>query len=162
MQKTVGIYILSSILCYGSLGFEGEYKNNINLYEEIIKENIGKEYLNNNLQIDVKIVESLNIIVNKRAAIDEIYLENNHLEKLVKIEGSAAENTSLKLKEEKVKKVVASCDNSKWRNRNEKGGENDTTTKNNFDILYFKSLSFFCSRGSIYWTGDEGAEEWIL
>lgn len=114
MQKIVGIYILSSALCYGSLGFEGEYKNNINLYEEIIKENIGKEYLNNNLQIDIKIVESLNIIVNKRAAIDEIYLENKHLEKLVKIEGSAAENTSLKLKEEKVKKVVASCDNSKW------------------------------------------------
>lgn len=26
MQKAVGIYILSSILCYGSLGFEGEYK----------------------------------------------------------------------------------------------------------------------------------------
>ncbi|MEG0235948.1 MAG: hypothetical protein ACRC1R_09645 [Cetobacterium sp.] len=114
MWKIVNIYMLLSTLCFGSLGFEGEYKNNMNLYEKIIKENIGKEYLNKNLGIEVKIVESLNIIVNKENANKEIYLENKNLKKLVQVKGSAAENTSLKLKREQIKKVIASCDNSKW------------------------------------------------
>ncbi|MGL5188302.1 MAG: hypothetical protein ACRC7S_01430 [Cetobacterium sp.] len=114
MKKILSIYILFSVLCFGSLGFEGEYKNNKDLYDRIIKENIASEYRNNNLQIDVKIVDSLNVVVNKRGNIDEVYLENKHLEKLVKIEGSAAEDTSLKLKKEQRKKVIASCDNSKW------------------------------------------------
>lgn len=114
MWKMINIYILLSTLCFGSLGFEGEYKNNVNLYEKIIKENIGKEYLNNNLRIEIKIVESLNVIVNKGSANKEIYLENKNLKKLVQIKGSAAENTSLKFKKEQRKKVIASCDNSKW------------------------------------------------
>ncbi|MGL5278898.1 MAG: hypothetical protein ACRC8M_07480 [Cetobacterium sp.] len=114
MWKTVNIYILLTTLCFGSLGFEGEYKNNIDLYEKIIKENIEEEYLNNNLGIDVRVVESLNIIVNKVKANKEIYLENKHLKRLVQIKGSAAENTSLKLEKEQRKKVIANCDSSKW------------------------------------------------
>lgn len=114
MWRIINIYILLSILCFGSLGFEGEYKNNMNLYEKIIKENVGKEYLNNNLRIEIKIVESLNIIVNKVDVNKEIYLESKNLKNLVQIKGSAAENTLLSFKKEQRKKVIASCDNSKW------------------------------------------------
>lgn len=115
MWKIINIYVLLSTLCFGTLGFEGEYKNNVSLYEKIIKENIGKEYLNNNFGIEVKIVEVLNVIVDKTAVNNQIYLESKHLKSLIQIKGSGAENTSLKLKKEQRKKIIASCDNSKWK-----------------------------------------------
>ncbi|MGL6119648.1 MAG: hypothetical protein ACRC0V_04010 [Fusobacteriaceae bacterium] len=114
MKKIMVIYISLINLSFGSLGFEGEYKDNLSIYENIIKENIGAEYLNNNLRIEVKLSESLNVIVNKQDVDKDIYLKNKNLQRLVQINGSAAKNTSLKIKEDTKNKVIASCDNSKW------------------------------------------------
>ncbi|MGL5950044.1 MAG: hypothetical protein ACRCZH_01325 [Cetobacterium sp.] len=114
MLKMITFSILLSTVFFRALGFEGEYKNNIDLYEKMIRGNMGKEYINNNLRVNIKIVESLNVIVNKAAVTNQIHLESKHLKRLVEIKGSGAENTSLKLKKEQTKKIIASCDNSKW------------------------------------------------
>lgn len=114
MLKMITFSILLSTVCFGALGFEVEYKNNIDLYEKIVRENMGKEYINNNLRVNIKIVENLNVIVNKAEGSNQIYLENKHLKRLVEIKGSGAENTSLKLKKEQTKIIIASCDSSKW------------------------------------------------
>lgn len=114
MKKIIAIYICLVTLAFGSLGFEGEYKNNTNVYERMIKENLREEYLNNNLRIEVKISDSLNVIVNKKDMDKEIYLEKNQLQRFVEIRGSEAKNTSLRIKKNTKNRVVASCDSSKW------------------------------------------------
>ncbi len=113
MFTRIFCYLLLGITSFASLGFENEYKNNRTLYEEMIAQNLNSEYINNNILIKVKIVDYLNVIVNK--SLNDIYSNNDYmLKKIIQVKGSGAKDTALKIKEDKYKRIIAVCDNSKW------------------------------------------------
>ncbi len=106
-------YVLSTTISFANLGFKSEYKNNRTFYDEMIVESFNSEDTNNNVLIKVKIVDYLNIIVNKN--LNGPYKSDEYmLKKVVQIKGAGAKNTAIKIEEDKLKKIIAICDNSKW------------------------------------------------
>ncbi|MEG1978993.1 MAG: hypothetical protein RRZ91_09290 [Cetobacterium sp.] len=110
-----GIYLLSSVCVFASLGFEGEYKYNKDLYVEMINENIKAEYISQNMRVKIEIVDSLNVFVKeKRKPLSGDKQEKNEsLKDLVELKGSAAQDTYLEFIYED--RIVARCDNYKWK-----------------------------------------------
>lgn len=109
------IYLVSSVYIFASLGFEGEYKYNKDLYERMINENIKSDYINKNLKVTVKIEDSLNVFVKEKTEpINGSEQEKNKkLKDLVELKGNAAQDTYLEFRYED--RIVARCDNFKWK-----------------------------------------------
>lgn len=110
MKSMVVMFFFINIFTLSNLGFENEYRNNKIIYQKMIDDNVREDYSNSNISIELKVIDYLNIIVDKK-------IKNNLDDKLIKefiqIKGSGAKDTLIRIKKGEYTKIIAICDSFK-------------------------------------------------